>query len=53
MEGDRHKIEESGAVFRTVDLGGQRTLSLRHIFRALVEAGCLIFVVDKLTCSLR
>jgi hypothetical protein len=53
MKGDRHKIEESGTVFHAVDLGGQRMLFHRHVFRALVEAGGFLFVLDKLTCSLR
>ena len=53
MKGDRHKIEGSGVVFHPIDLGGQRMLFHRHVFQTLVETGCFLFVLDKLTCSLR
>jgi len=53
MEGDLRETKGSGAVFHPVDLGRQRGLSHRHIFRELVEAGSLLFILDELTCSLR
>lgn len=52
MKGDRRKMEGSGAVFYSIDLGRQRVLSHRHIFRGFVEAGSLLFIIDELACSL-
>ena len=53
MKEDRHEIGRSGAMFHAIDLGGQRGFFHRHVLRALVKAGSLLFVVHELTCSLR